>query len=274
MRSATRSSLRGPGGQTLVELLMAVTLLSIVGAIGLDVIIDTMQESRFNDTRARLLAIRRAMVGDPAQTEAGARSSFGYLGEVGALPDAGQGLAALWARPAGVAAYAMNAAARIGLGWNGPYLNALDSGVDYSRDGWGNAFAYDPAASPPTVKSYGADGAAGGTGLNQDITMELPVNVVTATVHGVILDSHAPWSGDAEIELGAPDGSGGLTALTTAIAAADNGAFRITGVPIGIRSVTVYVPNKAAPVRTKGPVVFSITGSQYMIPSQMIDLSL
>src|SRR3954463_11941380 len=110
-------------GQTLIELLMLITVVSLASVATLRLATDGQNESRFTETKNRLLRIRSALVGDPSLMQAGARSAFGYQGDLGALPTVGQGLAALWTAPAGVPAFAMNAAAKIGLGWNGPYLD-------------------------------------------------------------------------------------------------------------------------------------------------------
>lgn len=267
------------GGQTLVDLVLTILLISILATGSIMVITDVLNESRFIETKSKLETIRNALVGDPSITAAGVRSNFGYQGDVGAIPTALQGLAALWTNP-GIPAFANNATVRIGLGWNGPYLNATTAGVDYSIDGWGNPFVYNPAANPPTVISYGADGVAGGTGYNQDLTMELPSNMTTATVYGVIVKNQAAWAGTADIELNEPGGSGTLATtcapgacppITTCDA---NGKFSFTGVPLGVRSVTIYVPNKAGATQTLGPKVFSVTTNYYLIPAKMLDLGL
>jgi type II secretory pathway pseudopilin PulG len=259
---------------TLIELMLAIILISITSVAGIDVMTDTLNEGRFRDTKTKLVAIRNALVGDPSLTAAGVRSSFGYQGDIGGIPSSAQGLAALWTMPSGFSAYAIDSGSRIGVGWNGPYLNVTSSGVDYTIDGWGNSFVYNPTASPPTVVSLGADGAAGGTGYNQDITMELPSNVTNATVFGVIVDNGAVWNQAADIVLNEPNGSGVIQTVTTSVVAGNNGAFSFTGIPIGIRSLTVYVGSQASPTQTLGPIVFSITSNMYLIPPKMIDLGL
>lgn len=267
-------------GQSLIELLMVIALLSILAVVSTNIISDTLNESRFVETKLKLLTIRKALVGDPTLTEAGVRSNFGYQGDIGGIPSAVQGLAALWSNP-GLPPYAMDSSSRIGLGWNGPYLDNTSAGIDYTVDGWGNPFVYNPGANPPTVVSLGANGVAGGTGYDQDITMELPANVTTATVYGVIVKNQAPWNDTAEIYLNEPNGSGTLqTTCAPAIcppattSSGNNGAFSFSGVPIGIRSITIYVPSKAAATQTLGPIVFSVTSNRYLIPAKMLDLGL
>ncbi len=80
-----------------------------------------------------------------------------YKLDVGNYPTTEQGLAALVARPAGVA------------GWNGPYIKD----EDVPRDPWGRPFIYrNPSQrsdKPFDILSLGADGAPGGDGENADI---------------------------------------------------------------------------------------------------------
>jgi len=178
-----------------IEILMAIVLISIVTLVAMDVISDTVSEGRFEETVSKMTAIQNAMIGDSSLMESGSRTSFGFLGDVGAIPTAAQGIASLVSQPTpALPAYAMNATARFGLGWNGPYLSNMSSGTDYTKDGWGNAFVYSPTASPPTLVSYGANGVAGGTGLDQDITVNLPTEMRTATVNGFICSAGGPIS--------------------------------------------------------------------------------
>jgi prepilin-type N-terminal cleavage/methylation domain-containing protein len=185
------------------------------------------------------------------------RKSFGYIGDIGALPTAAQGLAALWSNP-GLPAWSTNLTARIGLGWNGSYLNQSSLGSDYSKDAWGTPYVYDPTTTPFTLTSYGADRAAGGTGLNSDISINIPTSMTSASIQGVILDKGEQWSGTAQVELNLPDGSGALQQTIVNVVPANNGAFSFTSVPPGVRSASVYIPSKAAAVTTQGPFIFTV----------------
>ena len=256
-------------GFTVIEILMAIVLISIVSLVAMDVINDTVSEGRFEETVSKMTAIQNAMIGDASVMEAGSRTSFGFLGDVGAIPTAAQGIAALVSQPTpALPAYAMNATARFGLGWNGPYLSNMSSGTDYTKDGWGNAFVYSPTASPPTLVSYGANGVAGGTGLDQDITVNLPTEMRTATVNGFICSAGGPISSASSVTLYYPDGSGGLTTNTQALAAGVKGQFSFSTVPLGVRSISVTVG-----ATTVGPVLITIDKPNYMIPCNKIDIN-
>lgn len=262
MTSRTRSS-----GFTVIEILMAITLIGILSVVAMDVISDTISEGRFEETVAKMTAIQNAMIGDATLMESGSRTSFGFLGDIGAIPTAVQGIAALTTNPS-LPVYAMNATSRFGFGWNGPYVSAMNSATDYTKDGWGTAFVYSPASSPPTLVSYGADRAVGGTGLNQDITVNLPTEMRTATVNGFICSAGGPISSAASVTLYYPDGSGALTTNTQALAAGVKGQFSYSSVPLGVRSITVTVG-----ATTVGPVLITVDKPNYMVPCNKIDIN-
>jgi type II secretion system protein G len=257
-------------GFTLIEILMVIAILAVITIMSLVPISNTIDESRFQETVQKMQMIRNAMLGDPTISENGVRTSFGFLGDIGAIPTAGQGIAALITNP-GLTAWSLNAAKRLAGGWNGPYLTSAQAGSNFSNDAWGRAFIYSPAASPPTLVSYGADGVAGGTGFNQDITVQLPTNMQTAKVYGFVSIAAKPYSGDAQIEINYPDGTGALTTSTVTIVTADKGSFSFLGIPLGKRSVTVYMPNKAGATQTLGPALITVDSNQYVIPATVLD---
>ena len=82
-----------------------------------------------------------------------------YFIENDTYPTTEQGLQALWEKPV---------LSPLPANWNGPYLlNKVP------KDPWGYEYSY---AAPGVgglafgIRSYGADGAQGGEGRNQDIT--------------------------------------------------------------------------------------------------------
>jgi general secretion pathway protein G len=208
---------------TLVEVLMVIGLLGILSVVSVGLMNSSVDESRFNETVSELGQIRDAMIGNINIREAHTRTSFGFLGDVGAIPTSGEGIAALITNPS-LAVYAVNSTVRFGLGWNGPYLTG-GANANFINDAWGNAIVYSPNASPATLISYGADGIAGGTGFNADITVNLPVELTTATVSGFICQSGGAFVSSAQVEFNVPDGTGALTQSEATVAAVDKGYF-------------------------------------------------
>ncbi len=249
---------------------MVILLTSILATVSIITIDKGISDVQFDETVTEMEMLRQALVGDLDVKDGGIRSSFGYLGDVGSLPTNAQGLNALTVNPA-LPAWTVNATSRFALGWNGPYMSGNAAVADFTKDAWNRAYIIDFVASPATITSRGADGAAGGTGFNQDIVVQIPATLQRAAVHGFISQSGSPYAGAAEIDLYRPT-AGALTTSTTTILAAANGYFTFANVPLGRRSVKIYIPSKAAPTQTLGPLVFTVDNSNFVIPTNSSDL--
>lgn len=237
---------------------MVVSLIGILATLSLFPVGETLDQSKYELTLNQMKQIRNALVGEMNSTSV--KSRFGYLGDVGGIPSAAEGLSALWAQPSGISTWQMTPGFRIGSGWNGPYLfDQGVSGVDYSKDAWGTAYVYDPDSDPATLTSYGADLVAGGSGLNSDITLTIPQNRQWYSVHGLILDNGNPWSGSLEVEINLPDPTtGDVISKSSTIVSGDDGAFLFEKIPPGIRSLTLYLPTKNSPTVTYGPYIITV----------------
>jgi prepilin-type N-terminal cleavage/methylation domain-containing protein len=164
---------------TLIELLVVVFILAAIAASAASVVGEADEQLRYEDTRNRLGAIRRAVLGRGDAVAPGQTS--GFAADMGRLPaDLGE-LLEQGAQPA----YAVDPATGVGYGWRGPYLHALPSlasGLVEYPDGWGNVagggdeprdfgwvVSLGPAAATLpetlTVVSRGADRADGGSAL-------------------------------------------------------------------------------------------------------------
>jgi hypothetical protein len=189
-------------GLTLLELTIVVFILSALALSTVSLVDQTDHRYRHEDTQGRLLQLRRAIVGEP-----GAATLGGFVVDLGVLPD---DVASLVHAPAGAESFGLkqpefNAsitlAAGLPKGWRGPYV-ALPPGGDPAnarfRDGWGNVSRgasgdpdatldaghhgwndLDPSATPFTVTSHGADGAAGDAGqtdFDADISIAISRN--------------------------------------------------------------------------------------------------
>ncbi|MGZ3711941.1 MAG: type II secretion system protein GspG [Bdellovibrionota bacterium] len=254
------SPLRKSSGFTLVETVMVIGLVSIlaVGMIGL--LTNDVNGDRYDETVTKIRAVRAALIGDTNVNLGGSRASFGYLGDMGGLPSTAQGLAALSVAPAGAAAYSVDAVNRFGHGWNGPYLSATIGGKDPFKDAWGRNFTYTFAANTATITSLGADGAAGGTGVNQDLVVTISPEQWKGTVYGFLTDGAGSFTGQGQVEIRRPDGNGGVATSLFSVPNGSQGQFQFIDIPFGNRSLMIYSPSKAIPTRSRGP--FSIMVDQ------------
>lgn len=257
-------------GFTLVELLMSIAILAIlVGSIPA-VLSPAFQQIKVERTRLQLIRIRKALVGDSSKKVYGNRTEFGYLGDQGSLPSNLQGLQALLTQPAGIPLFDGDVAVRFGRGWNGPYLETGDAGLDWTKDAWGNTIQYVSSVTPATVTSYGSDGAAGGSGTAQDLVVQIPGSVQKFTLFGFVEDSSGnPYSGSAEVVLNDLDGLGAVS-NPAAQSLGSGGSFSFSNVSMGRRSVVVYLPNVATATTVIGPVTVIPNSSWVQIPAGIL----
>ncbi len=167
-----RMSRDGQAGFSLLEMLVAVAILSTVAYIALDTVESNTGQTRYELTELRLERIRKAIVGDPNLVANGSPVISGFVADVGGLPpclDAllnqdpdcnGDGYEDSHASNTGGPVTPpsdyddlTDGGLNVGLsaGWRGPYLTAdPDDGVG---DGWGTPA---PAAvSDPNVGNFG-----------------------------------------------------------------------------------------------------------------------
>jgi len=173
-------------GFTLVEILIAVALVSLLAGALAPLAARQLQAGRRQATRERMDTLVRAMVGDERS------DTFGYLGEMGGLPPT---LADL-NDPAGKPAYTVDPNDGVGYGYNGPYAPSASAPTDPVVDAWGLAYQYDPARAQ--IVSSGPDRILGNA---DDLTR--PANPVPTTGNVVVTVMGLPRSGGPAEQLDA-----------------------------------------------------------------------
>ena len=129
---------------TLIELLVVIIILAILAAVVIPKVINRTEDARIAKATSDISTLDNTM-----ET---------YKLDTGEYPTADEGLNAFQSN--------------VGNNpkWGGPYLK---NGVP--QDPWGNPYVYEsPGANGEdfSITSYGADGAAGGSAENADITSE------------------------------------------------------------------------------------------------------
>ena len=126
-------------GFSLIEMLVAVAIVGLlIGVVG-PAAMRQLQSSRVTTAEAQITQLRSAL--------------DIFMIETGRFPTEQEGLNAL-----------VNGAGTI-PGWNGPYLRDGQLPVDP----WGSAFLYSIEQGQVRITSLGADGQAGGTGVDADV---------------------------------------------------------------------------------------------------------
>jgi type II secretory pathway pseudopilin PulG len=160
-------------GVVLIELLIVFMILGllVVGAVSTwDM---TIKKTRFNQTAKEMDQLVYAIAGNPALYSEGRRTDFGYIGDMGRLPDS---LGNLVTAPAGT------------TNWHGPYIKGKfkSNPNDYLEDAWGDDYIY--SRESLFIRSYG-----GGTNLTPSswITRKIAndtIGLYRNTVSGQVLD--------------------------------------------------------------------------------------
>lgn len=228
-----------PRGFTLIELILVIVLLGILAALTANLLANSLDQSRFDDTFKEMNDLSKAIVGNPDLVNAGVRSDFGFVGDMGGFPTSLTQLLTQGALPAWTV---YDPDLGTGTGWRGPYMDTKqdDSGTYLATlDGWGNAYVYNAATGQ--VTSLGSDGAAGGSGFAADMTVPETAQTTTGSVNGRVLDQVGNPVRNTRVTIRHPDpASLGNPTDTTAITDA-NGNFSFPSIPIGKHRIQVTV---------------------------------
>ncbi|MCP4684429.1 MAG: prepilin-type N-terminal cleavage/methylation domain-containing protein [bacterium] len=198
-------------GFTLVEIVIVILIIGLLAGVATMKMNESIETARYEQTKNELDQLARAMAGNPEVYAEGARSDFGYVGDVGGLPP---NLDALVLNPGGYTT------------WDGPYIGAGINGDDFKKDAWGAVYAYSGSSMRST-----------GSGMNIDKVFATSSGALLSNrVEGVVRDANLTMPGTAftatmQLQLVYPDGTGSMTIATT------NpdlyGKFSFAGVPIG-----------------------------------------
>ena len=184
---------------------------SILVAIASQGIVSQFEDAKHEGTVDEMREIARAIVGNPNVVTNGARTDFGYVGDVGAMPG---NLTALLTNPGSYAT------------WDGPYITGSFAASDYENDEWGVAYTF----TDTLLKS---------TGSGSDIEKIFAASsaaLLNNSVEGTVLDAdrQSPdtlYTDSVKIVLTYPDGAGSTTSPSAT--PNGNGFFSFSGVPVG-----------------------------------------
>ena len=214
-------------GFTLLELVVIIAVIAILAAAESPSALQRIMDTRVEATQSEARALYEGMVGGNNGAD-----SFGFVGDIGRLPNSFQELVA----PGGLPSYTTSTARGIGIGWRGPYVNSGTSADDYLNDAFGHAYT---GASSGQVRSAGPDGVFN---TSDDIVYPTVAPTITGTVNVTVktLDSKNrtvvdPTGYSVELYFA----SDGVEATLTDAAS----PYSFTNVPIGLHAVRVIKNN-------------------------------
>ncbi|UCE25629.1 MAG: prepilin-type N-terminal cleavage/methylation domain-containing protein [Candidatus Zixiibacteriota bacterium] len=202
---------------TLIELVLVIVVIGIIVAIATQRMSQSVDTARHEQTKKEMDQLALAIAGNPAVYASGTRTDFGYVGDIGAMPDS---LGALVANPGSYDT------------WDGPYIGTGYNEEDFKKDAWGVEYLF----TDTLIRSTGS-----GSNIDKIIAVNSAA-LLSNTVEGYVVDaSHdVPGSDDTlslTICLNYPNGLGGMT--TDSTHPGPDGNFSFTGIPIGAHTLDV-----------------------------------
>ncbi len=227
-------------GFTLIETVASLTVVSLVAVSMVSVSSYFLARRQIETTGDNIYQIRRAISGNPVIVSNEARTSFGYLGDMGKLPAS---LDDLWIKGT-QPAFTFDTAKKAGAGWNGPYLDvgAIQHASGLLRDGWGNELSYTQDAVLEPV--FGATSLAMLSSLGSDFSLGSGDDIGIRFFHAEVFSRAQGYAKDAN---GDTVSGVGLTlnypvdgVLSQQVVYTDaTGYYSVSGIPFGNRSITI-----------------------------------
>lgn len=212
-----------------LELMVVLSVLLIGLTIAIPLFLNRSEINRNKLTYQRMVAVKQAIVGDPLKMVEKSRTSFGFVGDLGVLPDnttyPAFPLIDLVENRSDKYPYYQPSTQNIWFGWRGPYLK-IPTG-DEPRvsilDAWGNSLQFNPTSGiDPSngktrvmeIKSTGPDT----TVTDDDIILYIYEEDLSNYVSGDFLDAVSKTiitSYSGQLNIYYPSGTSSTLAQTT-----------------------------------------------------------
>ena len=218
---------KSTSGYSFIELLVVIIIIGIIAAVAMRAMTGTNAAAKAEETKQKLERLAWAVAGNPTLVSSGVRSSYGYIGDIGAMPP---NLEALVTNPGGYAT------------WKGPYiqdpLTSDGTNTRFKLDGWGKVFAYSGGA---TISATGGGGSIT-RAIAPNLDNLLRNQVIVSITDFAGLPPGATYQDSIRALLDLPNGAGGAT--TKVKLPSRDGNLTFDSIPIGQHLLRViYLPN-------------------------------
>ena len=172
-----KEKIKPTDGFTIGEMVIVIAVIAILAALIAPLAVNVVEQKRINTCKEELDIIKNSIIGDSSLVQGGTRSSYGFVGDIGALPISLDELVRRFQQPGDTLtrlAYPQNSGYGWYWGWRGPYVSEV-------VDPWGRNYYYQnnwPTGTPtfqqlPTILA--AIWSAGPDGVNNNGTNDDPV---------------------------------------------------------------------------------------------------
>lgn len=224
-------------GFTLLETIVVLGIIAILAAIITPLTVQTVGARRETAAREELEVLKEAIIGRARSTEHGEEFTFGFVGDIGNVPDSLDRLKTIGSLPA----YSFNTTNDMGAGWRGPYIMEKHGG-DFKKDPWGADYSY--STTPGTNTDLGVQYLAKITSKGPDLTTgtpdDLSVEVLEPEVRADVLGYVKDTVGEGILNVAMTINYPSSGTLTTASDTTDaDGLYEFSDIPIGDRTITM-----------------------------------
>lgn len=209
-------------GFTLIEVVTIILIIGVIATVATLKMNQSIETALYEQTKREMDQLTAAIVGNPELNANGARTDFGYVGDVGAFPGS---LDDLVTNPGGYST------------WNGPYIAGDFQNNGYKLDGWNVTYVY----LDSIIRSIGS-----GSNIDKRV-VSASTMLFDNQVAGSIRDANndmpgATYDDSLTVLMVYPNGSGSITSSATH--PNHFGSFSFSGIPVGNHTLRViYQPD-------------------------------
>lgn len=202
-------------------MIIVMLIVGVLAGVTLSTIDKVRERGLFDETMAEMKRLIKGIIGDEDLISDGKRIDFGYVGDMGKLPDSLGSLI----RPEGPL-------------WKGPYykISFTEDAEGYKKDAWGRFYQYLP--EDLTIRSFGN----GRVTLTSKIADSLS-HLFDNTVFGQVMDRENTPPGDfadrIKIKITYPKNG---EMRQDSVRPTPAGSYQFTGIPIGRHRIQLFTP--------------------------------